>query len=122
MRPIEQTIRDQLKIRPRVLGFSLFALVSLLMTPVFGDAGEQEIVLYHVLSDDISNQVHALPGSDTSGDGSSGGGHDNNGHGNNQDGVDSSNPGQGHGGPNGGQDDSCSGSDDCVDDEGGNGH
>src|SRR5690606_21116397 len=35
------------------------------------------------------------------GSGSGGSGHQNNGHGNNADGVDSSNPGQGSGGPNG---------------------
>jgi len=40
-------------------------------------------------------------------------GKNNNGHGNNLDGVDSSNPGQGHGGPNGGVDPSAG-----VDDEG----
>jgi hypothetical protein len=43
---------------------------------------------------------------------------DNNGHGNNLDGVDSSNPGEGKGGPNGGVDQSCDGSGACVDDEG----
>lgn len=48
--------------------------------------------------------------------GNTGGGHDNNGHGNNEDGVDSSNPGQGGGGPNGQTDPSGT-----VDDEGGNG-
>lgn len=42
---------------------------------------------------------------------------DNNGHGNNIDGVDSSNKGQGKGGPNGGVDQSCDGSGNCVDDE-----
>ena len=41
----------------------------------------------------------------------------NNGHGNNHDGVDSSNPGKGKGGPNGEVDESCDGSDECVDDE-----
>ena len=40
----------------------------------------------------------------------------NNGHGNNVDGVDSSNPGQGSGGPNGGEDPSCAG-EICIDDE-----
>jgi hypothetical protein len=44
-------------------------------------------------------------------------GHGNHGHGNNEDGVDSSNPGNGHGGPNGEEDASCSGSGECVDDE-----
>jgi hypothetical protein len=42
---------------------------------------------------------------------------ENHGHGNNDDGVDSSNPGQGNGGPNGGVDESCDGSGACVDDE-----
>ena len=41
----------------------------------------------------------------------------NNGHGNNQDGTDSSNPGQGGGGPNGEVDESCNGTGECVDDE-----
>jgi hypothetical protein len=45
-------------------------------------------------------------------------GQSNNGHGNNDDGVDSSNPGKGGGGPNGSVDESCSGSGTCVDDEG----
>lgn len=45
-----------------------------------------------------------------------GSGHGNNGHGNNADGVDSSNPGQGQGGPNGGVDPSGG-----VDDEAGGG-
>ena len=44
----------------------------------------------------------------------------NHGHGNNADGVDSSNPGQGKGGPNGADDPSC-GSGGCVDDEAGGG-
>lgn len=58
-------------------------------------------------------------GSDSgSGDGDSdGGGKTNHGHGNNEDGVDSSNPGQGKGGPNGAEDPSCDGSGTCVDDE-----
>lgn len=47
-------------------------------------------------------------------------GKDNNGHGNNADGVDSSNPGQGKGGPNGAEDSSCNGGT-CVDDEAGGG-
>lgn len=41
----------------------------------------------------------------------------NNGHGNNEDGVDSSNPGSGEGGPNGETDQSCDGTGDCIDDE-----
>ena len=50
---------------------------------------------------------------------SAGGGKGNNGHGNNEDGVDSSNPGKGKGGPNGATDASCDGSGPCVDDENG---
>jgi hypothetical protein len=68
-----------------------------------------------VISDDITNRTKAvqsvnggLPG-------------DNQGHGNNDDGVDSSNPGQGGGGPNGSTDASCDGSGECVDDEGSGG-
>jgi len=45
------------------------------------------------------------------------GGKSNNGHGNNADGVDSSNPGQGKGGPNGTVDTSCPEGGTCVDDE-----
>ncbi len=44
-------------------------------------------------------------------------GKSNNGHGNNADGVDSSNPGQGKGGPNGTVDTSCPEGGTCVDDE-----
>ena len=67
-----------------------------------------------VISDDVFNrttQVVSLAGP-TGSDGKS-----NNGHGNNDDGVDSSNPGQGGGGPNGDVDASCDGSSPCVDDE-----
>jgi hypothetical protein len=58
-------------------------------------------------------------GSESSGgdEGSDDGGKTNHGHGNNEDGVDSSNPGQGVGGPNGAEDPSCSGDGPCVDDE-----
>jgi len=61
-----------------------------------------------VVSDDIYNtstEVVSLAGPG------------NNGNGNNEDGVDSSNPGQGKGGPNGGVDASCTGDGECVDDE-----
>jgi len=80
-----------------------------------------------VLSDDLGNQVNGSAPEQsewgTDGDGSAGdnNGHDNNGHGNNEDGVDSSNAGQGQGGPNGGVDESCDGTGDCVDDEINNG-
>jgi len=80
----------------------------------------------HILTDDLGNQVNGSvpeqsdwesdPGAGTD-DGSDSAGKDNNGHGNNEDGVDSSNRGQGKGGPNGGVDESCDGTGDCVDDE-----
>jgi hypothetical protein len=81
--------------------------------------------------DDISNSVTELKFAAGSGSPLSGGQSDkslksgkddkvsdNNGHGNNDDGVDSSNKGQGDGGPNGGVDASCDGSGPCIDDEG----
>ena len=55
------------------------------------------------------------------GDSGNGNGNGNNGHGNNADGVDSSNPSNGHGGPNGEADASCLEGSDCVDDEIGSG-
>jgi len=48
---------------------------------------------------------------------SASGGTENDGHGNNADGVDSSNKGQGEGGPSSGVVESCDGTGDCVDDE-----
>ena len=81
----------------------------------------------HILSDDIANTVSGsaaeqsdwADGSDTANGGGTtdGSGKDNNGHGNNDDGVDSSNKGQGKGGPNGGIDESCLEGGTCVDDE-----
>ena len=71
---------------------------------------------YYVVSDDLYDTIQQLElvvadlsGGDT--------GKGNNGHGNNDDGVDSSNPGQGQGGPNG-QEDPSGG----VDDESGGGN
>ncbi len=63
-------------------------------------AGEFQIIL---VSDDIRKGITPTyrPGD---GDADDGGGNGNNGHGNNEDGVDSSNPGQGGGGPNGATD------------------
>ncbi len=64
-----------------------------------------------VVSDDIYNtstEVVSLAGPSNK---------TNNGHGNNEDGVDSSNPGKGGGGPNGAEDTSCNGDGPCVDDE-----
>jgi hypothetical protein len=77
-------------------------------------------------TDDSVDSGGADSGGDSSGgadDGSgstddgSGSGKDNNGHGNNTDGVDSSNKGQGNGGPNGGVDESCPAGGECLDDE-----
>jgi hypothetical protein len=64
-----------------------------------------------VVSDDITNRTIAVQSLDGDGAG------DNQGHGNNEDGVDSSNPGQGGGGPSGTTDASCDGSGECIDDE-----
>lgn len=50
------------------------------------------------------------------------GGVENDGHGNNTDGVDSSNRGQGKGGPNGAEDASCPEGGECIDDEKVNGN
>jgi hypothetical protein len=62
-----------------------------------------------VISDDVfdrTTQVISLAGPS------------NNGHGNNEDGIDSSNPGQGDGGPSGGDDTGCDANgENCVDDE-----
>ena len=74
-----------------------------------------------VLSDDLSNIVNGKApkvngGASSTGESASGG-TENDGHGNNTDGVDSSNKGQGSGGPNGGVDESCDGTGDCIDDE-----
>jgi len=91
----------------------------------------------YILSDDLGNMVRGSAaeasewddgsgsedssGADSGGASSTGesasGGTENDGHGNNTDGVDSSNKGQGQGGPNGGVDESCDGTGDCVDDE-----
>lgn len=82
---------------------------------------------YIILSDDIRKQVSNVerpdgadastpPAAPNGSDAGDGNGNGNNGHGNNADGVDSSNPGQGKGGPNGGVDPSGD-----VDDEAGGG-
>lgn len=96
----------------------------------------------YILSDDLGNTVRGTAaeasswetesgagddsGSTDSGGADSGGsdtgsadsgGKSNNGHGNNEDGVDSSNPSQGKGGPNGEADASCPEGGVCVDDE-----
>lgn len=95
-------------------------------TPVFADTTADSLD-FIIVSDDIRKEVTevARPSGDTSpppaspnaGDGSGpDSGQSNNGHGNNADGVDSSNPGQGGGGPNGSVDPSGD-----VDDEAGGG-
>jgi hypothetical protein len=61
------------------------------------------------LTDDLSNSVNGKAPKDPAS-------YDNAGHGNNEDGVDSSNKGQGSG-PNGGVDESCPEGGVCVDDE-----
>ncbi len=88
------------------------------------EAGNLEFI---IVSDDIRKSVAEVerPGGDGSpaaapapatAPGGADPGKNNNGHGNNEDGVDSSNPGQGKGGPNGGVDPSGD-----VDDEAGGG-
>lgn len=64
-------------------------------------------------SSSSSSESSSTGGNDTGNNGNSGNVNGNNGHGNNDDGVDVSNPGQGHGGPNGETDPSGD-----VDDEG----
>ena len=80
----------------------------------------------YILSDDIGNMVRGsaaeADGSNDSANASStgesaSGGVENDGHGNNTDGVDSSNRGQGQGGPTGAEDASCPEGGECVDDE-----
>lgn len=94
-----------------ILGWSLPALAEKTVDSI------QPIVI----SDDIMKRTTSVESAAT---GSEGGedevaaaGKTNHGHGNNADGVDSSNPSQGKGGPNGEADASCDGSGDCVDDE-----
>ena len=109
-----------MKAKHWTIGVGLAAAVSL-----FGliQANASPFSMF-VLSDDLGNRVNGsapevpASGGASSGDdsGSSGGG-DNNGHGNNEDGVDSSNPGSGTGGPNGAADESCPTPESCVDDE-----
>ena len=73
------------------------------------NAGEPIVVSDDVF--DLTTEVVSLTG------GPAISGIENNGHGNNIDGVDSSNPGQGNGGPNGDTAESCDGPGECVDDE-----
>jgi hypothetical protein len=69
------------------------------------------------VADEDDAEAPAVPASPSGDDAVASPAPGNHGHGNNEDGVDSSNPGQGKGGPNGGVDESCDGSGACVDDE-----
>jgi len=82
-------------------------------TIAFADS-EASALQFVVVSDDIRKDTTAVARGAGSSDAD--GSQTNNGHGNNADGVDSSNPGQGGGGPNGAIDESGS-----VDDEAGGG-
>ena len=132
MSTLKQKIRKQLEVRPIVIGMCALALGILIIAPVSADV-EAPTAFHWIALDDVTNRVIHPPDGFSSehtgspsgdapglpaGDAPGGAGHDNNGHGNNTDGVDSSNPGQGGGGPNGQQDPSCSGST-CIDDENG---
>jgi len=64
----------------------------------------------YILTDDLSNSVNGKAPKDPAS-------YDNAGHGNNADGVDSSNTGQGSGGPSGSVDESCPEGGVCIDDE-----
>ncbi len=120
-----------MKLNRWIAGLGAIAAISLIGL-VSADASSFRMA---IVADDLSNAVlqdsdYVAPGKSSA---SLGGletgqrgvqgtdtGKDNNGHGNNLDGVDSSNPGQGKGGPNGAVDQSCDGSGACVDDEGKN--
>ena len=140
MSNMKRRLREQLHVRPWVLGLCTAALGTFLLAPVFADRNVPQAVQYVAL-DDVGNRVvrnvesfpsaptppaapagteSAPPAADVpppTGEPSGRSGDGNNGHGNNADGVDSSNPSQGHGGPNGRVDESCSGDGECVDDE-----
>jgi hypothetical protein len=112
--------KDNQKASARIV--SLFVAV-LLMTG-FGFAvptialadSEASALQFVVVSDDIRKDTTAVARGAGSASSDADSGKSNNGHGNNADGVDSSNPGQGGGGPNGAVDPSGS-----VDDEAGGG-
>jgi hypothetical protein len=105
---------SKMKAKRWTLGVVLAAAVSLFGL-IQADASPFST---HILSDDLGNQVNgSAPEVGGSGSDGSTSGKDNNGHGNNVDGVDSSNKGQGKGGPNGGVDASCPEGGVCVDDE-----
>ncbi len=93
--------KKERSVTPGVLlaGIGGALLIGLLTAPsavADRSAGAFDVV---VVSDDINKTVTT-----TARAGDAGSGNGNNGHGNNLDGVDSSNPGQGGGGPNGGDD------------------
>ena len=81
-----------------ISGALLMGLLAVQTAAADSVAGEFQIIL---VSDDIRKGITPTY---RPGDGDDGGGNGNNGHGNNDDGVDSSNPGQGGGGPNGATD------------------
>jgi hypothetical protein len=120
---------SKMKAKRWTLGVVLVAAVSL-WGLVEADASPFSS---YILSDDLGNMVRGSAAeADTWADGSRGngssesassigdsasGGIENDGHGNNTDGVDSSNRGQGKGGPTGAEDASCPEGGECVDDE-----
>jgi len=94
----------------------LLAFAAAMLFALSGTATADEVVSASkivVLSNDVSNETTQVEHRSTGGFGTK----SNNGHGNNADGVDSSNPGQGSGGPNADGADS----DSSVDDEAGGG-
>lgn len=101
----------------------LLALCALALLGGWAAAAQADMVVDSnepvVISDDILERTTAVE-SAADAPASAGTAQGNHGHGNNADGVDSSNPGQGQGGPNGASDPSC-GSGGCVDDEAGGG-
>jgi hypothetical protein len=111
----------QTRTTPRPQAFALcLAILGLLgfMIPASATADTETSALeFVIVSDDIQKDIKETERGAGSGSNSdSGSGEGNNGHGNNLDGVDSSNPGQGGGGPNGAVDPSGG-----VDDEAGGG-
>ena len=111
-------MRPTCKLAARTLG-ALAAAGLLYLGPATAYADVVDSNETVVISDDISNRTTNVT---SSGDGATttvlmNWVFPNNGHGNNEDGVDSSNPGNGGGGPGGSTDASCDGSGECVDDE-----
>lgn len=121
-----------MKLNRWIAGLGAIAAISLIGL-VSADASSFRMT---IVADDLSNAVlqdsdYVAPGKSSA---SLGGletgqrgvpgtepGKDNAGHGNNIDGVDSSNPGEGKGGPSGTADASCPDPSNCVDDEMGTG-